>query len=220
MLIVNIIEEMYMRRKVLVLLLTLSLILSFTPMIAFADTEADGSIPANETVEAEKTEPEEKAEPEEPVQDDVETEEAEEPVDETAAVEEESAEDASQQTVAGQQALNAVANDPESEECEHENTYTYNSWDDEKEPEYEIIDNRFHKKIGSGEKICGEVLSREESDQLEEEEEHNYDENHKCVDCGHSNTCAHGETYTYISWNDEEETKYEIIDNRFHKKIG
>lgn len=105
-----------MRRKVLVLLLTLSLILSFTPMIAFADMEAEGSVPSNETIKAE--------EPEEPVQGDVETEKAEEPADETLAVEEESAEDASPQTVVGRQSLNALASEPESEECKHNNKNT------------------------------------------------------------------------------------------------
>ena len=41
-----------MRKKVLVLLLTLSLVLSFMPMIVLADTETEGSEPVKDTVEA------------------------------------------------------------------------------------------------------------------------------------------------------------------------
>ena len=62
------------------------------------------------------------------------------------------------------------------------------------------------------------MLSREESDQLEEEEEHNYDENHKCVDCGHPNTCTHKNTSTAEGERNWEEADFEDIGNdKLHK---
>ena len=187
-----------MRRKVLVILLSLSLVLSFTPMIAFADTEAEGSEPVNETVEAEM------AEPEEQVQD---NKEAEVPGEETAAEEsaeisddkttveesagiladETTAEDAPQKTVKGE-ALNALTGVTAPKACPHENLDTYYSWYD-KDVEYtDIGDDDSHKVTGKGEEVgfcvdCGIELWREDT-VIDLIDWHDYDGT-TCI-CGHT----------------------------------
>ena len=188
-----------MRRKVLVILLTLSLVLSIMPMITFADTETEGSEPVNEAVEAEK------AEPEDQVQDNEETEEAEVPAVETAEEEPEedtaepaneaavegSAEEASQKTVKGE-ALNALTGVTAPEACPHENLDTYYSWYD-KDVKYTDIegDDDSHKVTGKGEEVgfcvdCGIELWREET-VIDLLDGHDYD-GAVCRDCGHRKT--------------------------------
>ena len=205
-----------MRKKVLVLFMTLSLVLSFMPVIAFADTEAEGSAAVSETVEAEQAEP---------IQDNVEAEatvDAAEPVEE-ATTEEEAAEEDSQQTVHAQ-ALYAADDEEDPEACKHENTYLDEDvdWDN---PKYEEVegDNRYHKLIYPRYEVevcddCEEEISRKAIDPLVEEDNHNYVDG-VCVDCGHKNTCTHDEMDTYTDWEDED-VKYTPKDNKDHHVTG
>ena len=106
-------------------------------------------------------------------------------------------------------------------ECPHEYTYTKVIWDPG-EVDYSVIDNLQHKVKGMGNEVtrcavCGEELSRK-TIEIETQEKHFYI-NHKCRECGHVNTCAHGNTRTYEDWNPEDVT-YTSISNSQHKVTG
>ena len=170
-----------MRKKVLVLLLTLSLVLSFMPMIVLADTETEGSEPVKDTVEAKEDDSEEK------VQDNEEAEEEETPVEKTASAKE-YAEDDSQQTVK-KKALKALSGVTDQAACPHENLDIYYRWYD-KDVKYINIkeDDESHRVTGKGKEVgfcvdCGIKLWSEDT-VIDLVDWHDYD-GAICIDCEH-----------------------------------
>ena len=204
-----------MKRKVLVLLMVLSLTLSLMPVMAFGDDETEGSVLSYDTAETEETESEE------PEQDSTEKEEAEEEnhndtVNE-ALTDKGAAEEPSTQMIKDE-ALNAQT------KCSHANTYMVEDYYDVTCTEIKG-DNRYHKMTGTIAIItycedCGEEVKRVTQKVKGEEYEHDYEEG-ECIDCGHKNTCKHKNTYMDEEWDDEEVTCTEIKgDNRYHKMTG
>ena len=201
-----------MRKKVLVLFLTLSMVLSFMPVIAFADAEEEGSAAVREAV----------AEQVESVQDNVEAEvaaDAAEPVEEAAA-DEESEEADFQQPVR----IHALYAEDGEEECAHENAYTEDKIDwDSGEVTYESIDDRQHKAKGPGNRItycddCESVIESIPLDSVEEVEHHNYEDGF-CKECKHTNNCEHKNTSYSYKW-DPEKVTYTVVDNIVHRVKG
>ena len=118
------------------------------------------------------------------------------------------------------------------EDCGHVNTCThpykneYWHWKDWDEVQYKDTgDNLNHTVNGTRIltiecNVCGQRLSRQE-EPYSKEEQHNYDQNGVCRDCGHANTCLHQHTYVDWDWNYGEQITYvDLGDNRLHKMTG
>ena len=216
-----------MKRKVLALLLTLTLVLSYMPMIAFADVEQEEDPVVNELVETEDiaSEPGQAAPEEEgtisdePVQLEPETDEAkmDEPVEATSEAEE--------MLSKGEGGSVVTANsdaDDEDEECAHEDFYIEEEgWDT---VDYiDTGDDKYHHASGTITVIkrcwdCEKELSRE-TYQVDENRQHDYDEDGVCVVCNHKNTCTHEHTDIDKDW-DPDEVKYIPVDNQYHRVVG
>ena len=256
-----------MRRKVFVLLLTLSLVLSFMPVIAFADTEAE-SESVNETVEADMVESEE------PTQDSAEAlttlssdtgDEKCEHKNTYKVVEWDWDSDDIEYSKTGDNQYHKakcpvfitlwcldcgkkdVGHYKEVREdefmhyydsnhvcsrCHHKNTCKH----DHTEISYDWIpgindndctpeNNRYHRVTGPGTKItkctdCGEIIKREDVDNINITELHEYGSNHECWRCGHKNTCTHPSKYNKYDYDKDNCTIVDIGDGIHHKATG
>ncbi len=115
------------------------------------------------------------------------------------------------------------------EDCGHVNTCTHpnmnvNDYIYYEGRTYQAIDNRVHLVTGKvyRDEWCNECGWDPEDEMIaesgSEEYNHDYDGN-KCVDCGHVNTCTHGNTWIdeYIEYDSR---KYEPIDIKYHLVTG
>ena len=108
------------------------------------------------------------------------------------------------------------------EECEHENTRTDTSWNED-EMTYTPEDVRCHLVSGPGRLItycedCGEVLSSEEITIEDEEESHRWSDGGVCSLCDYVNDCDHEDTGVYYELG--EDVEYEPIDDINHRMTG
>ena len=222
-----------MKKKILSLMLALSLVLSYMPAIAYADDGVADNPSANEeTQEADTSKKQESAS----------APEQEEPASEEAADTDGEASDAAADTEAEPDEspaaeTNGSAENPEGngfqdgvlrssggmeksgnidpEECTHENTSTSEDYDWD-HPRYEIVDDWNHRvTVNVIENTycddCGKLISSEIIDEYAEEQPHNYIEG-VCEQC--DNGCSHEDTTTDYDWNTE---TYESIDNASHR---
>ncbi|MDO5376761.1 MAG: hypothetical protein Q4G52_00365, partial [Clostridia bacterium] len=105
--------------------------------------------------------------------------------------------------------------------CPHENTYTSEGWEN-----YTMVstgDNRTHQETydrytGTWCSDCGERLTYTLIEQGHTENtNHYYDENGKCYNCGHQNTCDHANAVVTDSWRVFKE--YVAKDEKTHAEI-
>lgn len=109
-------------------------------------------------------------------------------------------------------------------ECEHSNlSEPVNKWDDE-DVTIEAIDNKNHHISGKGRteawcEDCGKQFIIEENVEIDEEEQHHYEDG-VCSICNHKNTCEHPNMEDPQNYWDDEDVKFEEIDNKYHRVTG
>ena len=211
---------MQMKRKILVLLLALTLALSLTPMMAFADDGTEDPASANET--ANEIAEENKAQDEVPVK-------ADSASDSETAKEKDHEEVLARKTRAtmlagGNKAVlkssrkAAVKRGPKI--CPHTSTFTEYLFD---ESECTVID-RGEKHEVTGEiweaTICEQCLETLDEVYLgyTTVTERHYYEWGECWICGHENTCSHPSTGVYYNPDEDEDCK--IIDRGDYHELN
>lgn len=107
-------------------------------------------------------------------------------------------------------------------QCRHPSTYE-EIWITSEDCTYEAVDDMYHSVHGERARTvyceeCDMELESEELDIGDVLEEHCYDEDGVCEECGHVNTCTHEHQDTYYEF--DEYNNYEPIDEKEHKVTG
>ena len=107
--------------------------------------------------------------------------------------------------------------------CKHSNTYTYNNWDSD-DVHFEKINDTYHKVTGPGVKVtvcedCGERFTTE-IDNVDDEEYHNYNSAHICINCKHKNECKHPSQYFEYDYSPDRCIIEDLGNGSKHKVTG
>ncbi len=114
----------------------------------------------------------------------------------------------------------ALAEDP----CTHPEPVEYDGWQDPASCTYTSVNDQYHEITGAYGHgtycdTCGMGLTYAVTDEVHtERQQHNYDENGVCADCGHVNGCAHASTYSI--WLFTSEPSVAQADGKYHTRSG